>query len=30
MINSYILKINQLILYWYCKENTEVDKLGKS
>ena len=28
MINSPILKTNQPILHWYCKEKIEVDKHG--
>ena len=27
VINSYILTTKQLILYWYCKEKIDVDKL---
>ena len=28
MINFFILTTNQLILYRYCKEKIDVDKLG--
>ena len=30
VINSYILTTKQLILYWYCKEKIDVDKLASA
>ena len=30
IINSYTHNTNKLILYWYCKDKADIDKLSES